>query len=177
MRPGVGYLRIDKKMTTETAEREKRKRPSLYFDHGSMGVAGRLIGRQIGRAEIVKYTDDFSEAQSALRVMNTPCPCTVRIFDVEQIQYSPDLWSIEMEEARELNKLDSEKIDDVSYAYRQHDPEHFDDDLFVGPDYYREAIDFFHCLLGSGLDPVDAVSHNVGRNSEGSLALFDLGMT
>ncbi|KKN50718.1 hypothetical protein LCGC14_0629790 [marine sediment metagenome] len=144
---GSGAFDIDKIMSEEAAEKEEKKRPSMtWLGHGNMGIAYQDKGK------VIKYTDESSEAKAAERLMRSPIPCTVSVYDVELVE--DRLWSLVLEKVKPITWKEYSEAMESGLVEELND-----------------------CLIEHGYFIDDVHWKNLGWNQDGDLVLLDLGGT
>ena len=165
--PPFGNFRIDGIMPEEVAQLEEMAFPNMqYLDAGNIGTAYENY------PYVVKYTDDFREANVARQQMIHPIPCMVKIFSVEEIPAIND---------NTLFRIVQEKVDTSQMRSGKPRPKqgigiHLDIHDSTTP-LGKEYDALCECLRQAGYNTSDAHERNIGRNKEGRLVLFDLGNT
>ncbi len=176
-----GLELIDKVMEPEVADEERMRLRPGYLGSGGMGLAGLTSG-----GLVVKYTQDKDEAAIAEAFMGKKTPCLPMVHDVRELQDS--LWAITMEKVKTLPPKREiywmiTYLSNMLYEPQEDFDEHlksFSKIVLEFP-YLRKIADDYNkmieCLESNNIVPGDAHSGNVGYNTNGSMVLFDLGLS
>lgn len=187
IRDQKGWDNIDHTMSQETANSEANYGPE-FLGSGAHGIATTAPSNTVK-----KYTTRRSEAAAAKMIMQNPRDHLVKIITVDQIQTSPNLWSIQMERCKTLNELEKRVINATENGefnqprdfrkflnnaiFGKHlTPQELDDPNILN---HIELLYLQFCAVWKdattiGLGHPDASANNVGWNSNGDLVLFDL---
>lgn len=176
-----GLNRIDNVMLQEISDQVKEEYKPEYLGHGDMGVAMTHTKSD----SVLKLTEDYREARTAKLQQVKNYPFLVKIFQVKQIQNNPDpLWLIEMEKVQTLNYWQKNVYLSLNFegSYESNLPLA----LEVAPSIPKEWVDQYlkqllelkqELSFGNSVRSKDAHTGNIGFNSEGTLVLFDLGLS
>lgn len=184
-----GTGRIDRSMTTETANYVKNRYPQIsWLNEGAYGVAF-----DCKPGTVCKITDQRTEAQNALKFKLNPNSSVVRIFKVSPIQRNnKSLWIIEMEKVKTLNIQEQQVYREIFKCFERNNllewnmsfnaclkEKQLAAEHIVGENNplilkITQGIDNLWKNLDENLLE-DAHHNNVGWNEQGNLVIFDLG--
>lgn len=178
-----GLKAVDRRLDQEDATTiEKEHGPLSFLGHGSYGVA---YDEQLGKSNtVVKITQDESEYKAALKLMQNPIPCAVRVYSAKELRWGN--WKIITERLNKLSPKHIEIVDDIWMGWTRGKEALFDEipkRRNITVEEFAEIFEKYEkmsmCLESHGYQSIggDAHGDNIGSNSAGDYVLLDLGQS
>jgi len=167
---GPGAIRIDNRMTEETARRQEEQNNDMkYLGHGWQGLAYDLGDK------VLKYTYDSEEVDRAIRLQQEPLPCTIRVLNIKLVQNKePFIWSILAEKARPLDREEANLVNVMSEDLAGWMQVRWRNQYENFPYLFAAFQDMVECLQKNNFSTFEVRADNIGWVG-GRLVLFDLG--
>ena len=162
----IGAYDMDLVMTEDVAEGQRLEHPDMcYLGRGNCGVAYNVGDK------VIKYTFDETEHKAALKLMENPISCTVRVFESKKVQnrFRGDaIFKIILEHVAPLtSKRDILYINDISNTLAFGWP--LPEKITSTPNaerLYQDCVSLVSCLKSNGYSAKEIHGYNVGYNND-----------